>query len=112
MLNGSKFKLLKTLKKLNRTSIPALSPKNPTLGKPNRLTSDRSVSKYLGPNNVLRPIIGRLANGFDELNAVLKMVVPGMPKIPPGRRKLSFELELGFTPGELAASADGRGSQN
>ena len=100
------------LKKLNRTSIPADSPKNPTLGNPKRSVNDMSVSKYLGPKSVLRPIIGLLANGFAELNAVLNIAVPGIPKIPPGLRKFSFELESGFTPGEPAANAVGRGSQN
>ena len=70
-----------------------------------------SVSKYRGPNNVFLPIIGRLANGFAELNAVLNIEVPEIPKMPPGLRKFSFELESGFTPGEPAANAAGRGSQ-
>src|SRR5262249_50337822 len=57
-----------------------------------------SVLKYRGPRKTLRPIAGGLANGLEPFTVVPKIVVPGTPKMPFGRRKLSFVLSAGCAP--------------
>ena len=96
--NEARFRLLKILKKLKRKSTFAFSPKNPQLPKPNLFANVISTSKYRGPRKTFRPIPGGLANGFEPLTFVPKIVVPATPKIPPGRKKLSFVLSAGCVP--------------
>src|SRR5262249_25645365 len=56
---GTRFSLLNALKKFALNSKKAPSPRCKKLGSPVRLAALRSMEKYFGPRNELRPMPGR-----------------------------------------------------